>query len=61
MVADFGAAKADGNLYISTDKADRLTGYVVFYPLADHMHLENVAVHPDHQGRGIGSRLIEFA
>ena len=36
-----------------------LAGYVVSYPQGDHLHLENVAVHPDYQGRGLGYRLIE--
>ena len=30
-------------------------------PKHDHLWIENVAVHPDHQGRGLGRRLIVHA
>lgn len=62
MVADFAAALANGKLFVAeTVAADEIVGYVVFYPRADHVHLENVAVDPGWQGRGLGRRLIEFA
>ena len=60
MVADFGAARANGNLYVAED-GNRVAGFIVFYPRADHVHLENVAVDPACQGRGIGRALIAFA
>ena len=28
---------------------------------SDHLWIENIAVHPDHQGRGIGTRLVAHA
>lgn len=31
------------------------------YPRADHVHLENTAVDPAPQGRGLGRALIAFA
>lgn len=62
MVADFAAALASGDLFVAENEAaDGIAGYVVFYPRADHVHLENVAVDPACQGLGIGRRLIEFA
>jgi ribosomal protein S18 acetylase RimI-like enzyme len=49
-------------VYVAHD-AERhsIRGYIVFYPRSDHVHLENVAVVPSSQGRGIGSALIDFA
>lgn len=62
MVADFAAALANGDLFVADNEAaDGIAGFVVFYPRADHVHLENVAVDPACQRRGIGRRLIEFA
>ena len=59
MVADFAAAIENENLYVLTGNG-RIHGFVVFYPRGDHLHLENVAVDPEYQGRGDGFRLIEF-
>ncbi len=59
MVADFGAAQAAGDLYVACVGQD-VAGFVVFFEREDHMHLENVAVSPAHQGKGIGGKLIDF-
>jgi len=58
-VADFAAAIENENLYVLTGNG-RIHGFVAFYPRGDHLHLENVAVDPEYQGRGDGFRLIEF-
>ncbi len=60
MVADFNALIVGGMVYVGTDDAGLVRGYVVYYPQADHVHLENVAVHPDCQGQGLGRQLIEW-
>lgn len=59
MVADFAGAIENENIYVMDD-AGQVCGFVIFYRRDDHVHLENVAVNPDYQQRGIGSRLIEF-
>jgi ribosomal protein S18 acetylase RimI-like enzyme len=47
-----------GNVAVLT-LGGTLIGYIVYYPGADHMHLENVGVLPRFNGRGYGRRLIE--
>ena len=59
MVADFAAQVHDAKAYVA-DADGQVLGFVVFYPEGDHILLENVAVLPEHQGRGIGRRLIAF-
>jgi len=59
MVADFAALIAAGHVCVAVD-AEGLSGYVVFYPRGDHLHLENLAVFPGCQGRGIGRALIAY-
>lgn len=59
MVADFASAIEKEQLYVALED-EQLAGFVVFYPQRDHVHLENVAVSPEFQNRGIGSGLIEF-
>lgn len=62
MVADFAAALTAGSLFVAADEeSDAIAGFIVFYPCADHVHLENVAVDPAWQGRGLGRELIAFA
>lgn len=60
MVADFATQIAEGRVHVGVGESGDVCGYVVFYPRGDSVHLENVAVSPDHQGRGYGRRLIDF-
>jgi len=60
MVADFDALIAAGSLHVAEGKGGNLTGFIVFFPVGGAMMLENVAVHPDAAGRGIGRALIAF-
>ena len=55
MVADFAAAIAAGRVWVA---GAPVAGYVVAWPSGDHWHLENVAVDPAAQGRGLGRALI---
>ena len=59
MVANFAASIGKGHLYVAEEN-DQIVGFVVFYSEQDHVHLENVAVTPRFQNRGIGTRLIGF-
>ena len=40
-------------------EGDELVGYVINSRYVDAWHVMNVAVHPDHQRRGVASRLLE--
>lgn len=56
MVADFEALISIQVVWVSdTD------GFIVMYPRDDALHVENIAVHPDAQGRGTGRALMGFA
>ncbi|MDX1641631.1 MAG: GNAT family N-acetyltransferase [Balneolaceae bacterium] len=45
--------------YIAVDQSDRVVGVYVLYPLnSTTLELMNIAVHPEFQGQGIGTELL---
>ncbi len=41
------------------ESGGRIAGYFLLMPVVDEMHLLNITVRPDLQGRGLGSRLMD--
>ena len=60
MTVDYEQAIADAAVWV-VDADDRIVGVVVLRDAPDHLLIENVAVHPDEQGRGLGSALLAYA
>lgn len=60
MVADFAKLISEKKVYIKKDGEQKLTGFIVFYPIDTWMHLENIAVMPTAHGKGIGKELMSF-
>jgi ribosomal protein S18 acetylase RimI-like enzyme len=58
--ADYAAAIATGRVWVAEDRA-AVVGMIVLEDAGDHLLLENVAVLPRAQGRGVGSRLLRTA
>ncbi|WP_405738535.1 GNAT family N-acetyltransferase [Streptomyces sp. NBC_00028] len=61
MERDHAAAVAAGQVFVTGDPLTGLViGLVVIEERADHLFLDNIAVHPDAQGTGVGGRLLRF-
>jgi GNAT superfamily N-acetyltransferase len=60
MTADYEALIARGEVWVACEN-DVLDGVLVLRVAPDSLLLENVAVTPAKQGRGVGRALIEFA
>ena len=60
MTADYLALIARGVVYLLPGGAGP-RGLLVAYPDGDALFIENVAVSPREQGRGLGRRLLDFA
>jgi ribosomal protein S18 acetylase RimI-like enzyme len=59
MTTDYSAAVRDNDVWVATDD-DAIMGLVVLIPQPDHLLLDNIAVSPAGQGRGVGTRLMGF-
>ncbi|MQT11675.1 GNAT family N-acetyltransferase [Segnochrobactrum spirostomi] len=57
---DYAAHQAAGHLFVA-GSGGTIAGLVVLIDAADHLLLDNVAVDPATQGRGVGRALIAFA
>ncbi len=40
---------------------DEVVGYIIYWHIRDDVQVNNVAVHPDFRGRGIGEALMRHA
>jgi ribosomal protein S18 acetylase RimI-like enzyme len=62
MVADFKSQIVDGIVYVAKSQGSQsqVMGFVVCYPKVNSYFIENIAVNPCHQGKGIGKSLIAF-
>ena len=60
MLADYAALTAAGRVRV-LDLDGQLAGAIVLFARGDHLFVENIAVDPAFQGRGLGRRLMDFA
>jgi GNAT superfamily N-acetyltransferase len=51
--------QADGRAWVATDDQDRVVAYLIAEWVDGNVHVEQVSVHPDQAGQGIGAALIE--
>jgi ribosomal protein S18 acetylase RimI-like enzyme len=58
MLRDYRPSVEAGTTWIS---GSPITAVLTLYPGDDHLLLENIAVHPSAQGRGLGRALMSFA
>ncbi|MET9954726.1 GNAT family N-acetyltransferase [Streptomyces sp. NPDC006339] len=57
MEYDHAANVAEGRVFVV---GEPVVGLVVVIPEADHLYLDEIAVHPEAQGAGLGRRLMAF-
>ena len=60
MLADYAQLISDGLVRVAVS-GDAIVGVIVMWPEADHLYVDNVAVLPDAQGRGVGAALLHVA
>jgi ribosomal protein S18 acetylase RimI-like enzyme len=60
MLEDYEALIRAGEVWV-WDEGGEVLGVLVMRPAEDHLFVDNVAVAPGHQGRGLGRELLAFA
>jgi N-acetylglutamate synthase-like GNAT family acetyltransferase len=60
MLDDYERRIADNAVHV-LDAETGIAALVVLLPQSDHLLVDNIAVRPDQQGRGLGRRLLSFA
>ena len=60
MTADYGKAVREEQVWVLEDGGE-IVAVLGLVPGADHLLIENVAVAPEQQGRGLGRKLLAFA
>jgi GNAT superfamily N-acetyltransferase len=58
MLRDYGPSVEDGTTWVT---GSPIAAVLTLYPRDDYLLIENIAVHPDAQGRGLGRALMAFA
>ena len=58
MLRDYRPSVEAGTTWVS---GSPITAVLTLYPGDDHLLIENIAVHPSAQGRGLGRALMSFA
>jgi ribosomal protein S18 acetylase RimI-like enzyme len=61
MSADYGEAIRRGRALVLVDEAERVLGFVIHFAHRNSWFVENLAVDPNAQGGGVGSRLLRAA
>ena len=61
MLDDYATLLAQRAVSVLEDAGGTIAAILVLLPKSDHLLLDNIAVRPDRQGRGLGRRLIDFA
>lgn len=58
-LAELAAAVEEGRLLVAVDDASgEVAGFLLVEVVDGHAHVGEVSVHPDHEGRGLGSALL---
>jgi GNAT superfamily N-acetyltransferase len=58
MLRDYGPSVEAGTTWVT---GSPITAVLTLCPRSGHLYVENIAVHPSAQGRGLGRALMEFA
>jgi ribosomal protein S18 acetylase RimI-like enzyme len=58
MLRDYGPSVADGTTWVA---GSPIVAVLTLYPRDDHLYVENIAIDPSAQGRGLGRALMSFA
>ena len=57
--AQFISSMEVGHYSVVLQEENNILGFSIYSPIIPESHLLNIAIHPNHQGRGLGDKLLQ--
>ena len=57
--AQFISSMEVGHYSVVLQEENSILGFAIYSPIIPESHLLNIAIHPNHQGRGLGDKLLQ--
>ncbi|MDB2370251.1 MAG: ribosomal protein S18-alanine N-acetyltransferase [Gammaproteobacteria bacterium] len=57
--AQFISSMEVGHYSVVLQEENNILGFAIYSPIIPESHLLNIAIHPNHQGRGLGDKLLQ--
>ena len=57
--AQFISSMEVGHFSVVLHEKNNIQGFAIYSPIVPESHLLNIAIHPTHQGKGLGNKLLQ--
>ena len=57
--AQFISSMEVGHFSVVLHEKNNIQGFAIYSPIVPESHLLNIAIHPTHQGKGLGDKLLQ--
>ena len=61
MVTDYRSHIDNKQVYVMDQGSDEISCVLILMPHSDHIYLDTIAISPNHQSKGLGTKMVKFA